>query len=282
MEFNQDWRDWVLDNLARGCTQASMLEVMQAQGFGAAEARAIVLLYAERRSELALAPTAVAAAANYQPTPLPTHSWLDGGDRQIRVACRSERPQVLVLDGVLSNEECDEVVRRAGDKLRRSTIVDPQTGREEVIAARSSEGTYFNLCEDEFITRLDQRIARLMGHPLAHGEGLQILRYGVGGEYRPHHDYFPPEDPGSAPHLAQGGQRVATLVVYLNDVPAGGATAFPDAGLHVLPRKGSAVMFRYVDALGRLDPLTLHAGEPVTEGEKWIMTKWVRQAPYAA
>jgi prolyl 4-hydroxylase len=212
--------------------------------------------------------------------PIAAGNRIDVGDREVEVVMRCERPQVMVFANVLSSEECDEVVARSATKLKRSTIVDPKTGKEDIIERRTSEGTFFTLCEDDFIARLDKRIARLMNWPMENGEGFQILRYGVGGEYKPHFDYFPPSDPGSSVHLARGGQRVSTLVLYLNDVVEGGETIFPDVGMSVAPRKGGAVYFRYFNGRGQIDPLTLHGGAPVIAGEKWIMTKWMRQRRY--
>ena len=119
-----------------------------------------------------------------------------------------------------------------------------------------------------------------MDRPVENGEGLQILHYRKGGEYRPHFDYFPPEDPGSQAHLKRGGQRVSTMVIYLSAVEDGGGTNFPEIGLTGIPKKGSAVYFEYCNQDGAIDPLTLHAGMPVLAGEKWIATKWVRQFKY--
>ncbi len=87
-------------------------------------------------------------------------------------------------------------------------------------------------------------------------------------------------DPGSAVHLAKGGQRVSTMVIYLNDVEEAGETTFPDVGLSVTPKKGAAVYFEYCNSQNQVDPLTLHAGAPVAAGEKWIATKWMRQRRY--
>ena len=105
-----------------------------------------------------------------------------------------------------------------------------------------------------------------MNWPVENGEGLQILNYKVGGEYKPHFDYFPPGDPGSAVHLAKGGQRVSTMVIYLNDVEEAGETTFPDVGLSVTPKKGAAVYFEYCNSQNQVDPLTLHAGAPWQRG----------------
>ena len=78
--------------------------------------------------------------------------------------------------------------------------------------------------------------------------------------------------------LARGGQRVGTLVIYLNEPQGGGATTFPEAGLEVAPIKGQAVFFSY----DRAHPSTgtLHGGAPVLAGEKWVATKWLRQSVF--
>lgn len=268
------WQAWLAENIQRGCSVESMVAAMESGGFRRVDALAAI--------ETALHPTEAAPQADYRydVMPIAAGNRIDVGDREVQVLLRCEQPQLVVFADFLSLEECDEMMRRSHDKLVRSTTVNPQTGQEDVIARRTSQGTFFARGEDEFITRLERRAARLMQWPMENGEGLQVLRYEVGGEYRPHFDYFPPTQAGSALHLARGGQRVATLIIYLNDVAAGGETIFPDVGLSVTPRKGGAVYFRYCNGEGQLDPLSLHGGAPVIDGEKWIMTKWVRQSRY--
>jgi prolyl 4-hydroxylase len=102
-----------------------------------------------------------------------------------------------------------------------------------------------------------------------------VLRYRPGAEYRPHHDYFDPGQPGTAAVLARGGQRLATLVMYLDTPAGGGATSFPDIGLEVAPVKGHAVFFSYDRP--HASTRTLHGGAPVLAGEKWVATKWLRE-----
>ena len=102
----------------------------------------------------------------------------------------------------------------------------------------------------------------LLDWPLENGEGLQILRYRPGAEYKPHYDYFDPAEPGTPAILKRGGQRLASIVCYLNTPEAGGATVFPEAGIEVAPVRGNAVFFSY----DRPHPSTrtLHGGAPVT------------------
>jgi prolyl 4-hydroxylase len=72
------------------------------------------------------------------------------------------------------------------------------------------------------------------------------------------------------------------MVIYLNDVEEGGETTFPSAGWTVAPQRGSAVYFEYCNALGHVDVLSVHAGSAVTRGEKWVLTKWMRERPFVA
>ncbi|WP_200916704.1 2OG-Fe(II) oxygenase [Jeongeupia sp. HS-3] len=274
-----EWQGWITDNLQRGCAPMSLVEVMVEKNFDPMFANAVVFqLSSSAQSVPAVGTTAAGGAYQYE---APRFNHVDNvirtADRDVRIVSRIGQPVIAVLDGLLSPEECDELICQSEQKLQRSTIVDPQTGKHEVIADRSSFGTFFTLNENDFIARLDARIAAVMNWPIENGEGIQILNYKTAGEYKPHYDYFPVADPGSQMHLNNGGQRVSTMVMYLNDVASGGETIFPELGLSVTPKKGSAVYFEYTNSQEQVDPLTLHGGAPVSAGEKWIATKWMRQ-----
>jgi prolyl 4-hydroxylase len=184
-------------------------------------------------------------------------------------------PRIIVFGEFLSAAECDGLIALAAARLARSETVAASTGGSEVNDARTSEGMFFERAENALCARIEQRIAALLAWPLENGEGLQVLRYRANTEYKPHYDYFDPLQPGTAAVLERGGQRVASLVMYLNTPARGGATVFPDANFSVLPIKGNAVFFSY----DRPHPMTrtLHGGAPVLEGEKWVATKWLRE-----
>ncbi|OAJ62223.1 proline dioxygenase [Paraburkholderia ginsengiterrae] len=284
------WEEWLSTNVARGCSPDSMIGAMVQAGFVTDAARAAPpkafgaspdspMFAAVAATEAALA-KAAPQTYQYDEMPVARGNVIRAHDRDVRVLMRCERPQVIVFADVLSPDECAEMIERSRHRLKRSTTVNPDTGKEDVIRNRTSEGIWYQRGEDEFIERMDRRIASLMNWPVENGEGLQILHYGTTGEYRPHFDYFPPDQPGSAVHTSQGGQRVATLVIYLNDVADGGETIFPEAGMSVAAQQGGAVYFRYMNGQRQLDPLTLHGGAPVLGGDKWIMTKWVRERAY--
>jgi prolyl 4-hydroxylase len=200
------------------------------------------------------------------------------GDRQVQVLMALASPRVVVFGDLLSGDECAELIELARTRLVRSETVEIKTGSSTVNEARTSDGMFFEPGEFPVCARLEARIAALLDWPVENGEGLQILRYGPGAEYKPHYDYFDPAEPGTPTILKRGGQRVGSLVCYLNTPEAGGATVFPDAGLDVAPVRGNAVFFSY----DRADPSTrtLHGGAPVTAGEKWVATKWMREGRF--
>lgn len=193
----------------------------------------------------------------------------------IHVLGSSLYPRVVLLGNVLSPHECAELIDTARGRLKRSATFNATTGQNEAHQSRTSDGTYLPTACTPLVARIEQRIAELAGWPLDHAEPLQVLHYGPGAEYKPHYDYFDPDGPGAEAALRHGGQRVATLVTYLNTPLRGGATTFPDAGLEFAAVQGNAVFFSYDRA--HPSTKTLHAGAPVLEGEKWVLTRWFRE-----
>jgi prolyl 4-hydroxylase len=276
------WREWIATNLQRGCKVPDMIAAMGQARLDAATAAAWISAVSGKDAKPPARTAAATAgkAYRYEGSRIPTGNTIVLSDRTVKIAMRQSRPDIVLVEDLLSAAECEELISLSQAKLQPSMIVDPSSGAERVIVERSSEGTYFQRGENALVERLDHRIAEFMNWPQERGEGLQILHYHIGGEYKPHYDYFPPQDAGSDPHLATGGQRQATLIIYLNDVEQGGETIFPDTSLSITPRRGSAVYFSYCNSAGQVDPATLHGGAPVLRGEKWIATKWVRERRY--
>jgi prolyl 4-hydroxylase len=291
-----EWRTWIVTNLERKVPLTTLIEEMVKNNFDLVFATNTVVQLTGDPS--ASGNTSLATIKpqfkfpvpagfeqhydnyRYEASHIDTVNSLTIGAHPVRIVARIEQPDVVVLQDVLTHAECDELIALSKPKLERSRIVDHQTGAEEVMELRSSYGTYFLRGENAFVKRIEQRLASLIGMPVDNGEGLQILHYGVGAEYQPHYDFFLPESSGSAVHVAKGGQRVITIIMYLNDVDEGGETIFPEIDFAVAPRKGSAVYFSYCNSDQKLDRMTLHGGAPVKRGEKWIATLWVRQGIY--
>jgi prolyl 4-hydroxylase len=281
-ELSSAWQEWIASNLQRGCTVESMIESMVNAKFNASVARQSIEKFMNPAAQI-LSVIESNEPYRYESSRIALGNYIALADKTVHVGFRLSRPEIVLFNDFMSDEECDALITLAKDKtLSPSTVVDPKSGKGEVIKARSSEGTFFQRGENTLVQKLEKRISQLMNSPIENGEGIQVLHYLPGAEYRPHFDYFPANQTGSASHLNSGGQRTATLVMYLNDVENGGETYFPDANLSVTPKKGSAVYFAYFNSQGQIDKATLHGGNPVLAGEKWIATKWVRQNKYGA
>jgi prolyl 4-hydroxylase len=283
IRFSPDLSDWLVKNLDRGSAPAALIETMIAQRMEPGAARSIVHAFVSAIQARRAVPVDSVPLAESESSLEPWPPRLQGGpvlkthDREIRVLVRLQHPVLAVLSDVMSAEECKELIELARPRLKPSTIVDLQSGQDVVAAYRNSLGMFFRLQENAFIARLDRRISELMNLPVENGEGLQVLYYPTGAASAPHVDFLQISNEANRSSIARSGQRVSTLVTYLNDVPAGGETSFPELGLVVTPRSGHAAYFEYCDNRGLVDWRSVHAGSPVLEGEKWVASKWMRQ-----
>ncbi|KAF7139181.1 hypothetical protein RHSIM_Rhsim07G0248700 [Rhododendron simsii] len=208
----------------------------------------------------------------------------------------SWEPRAFVYHNFLSKEECEYLIKLAKPHMAKSTVVDSKTGQSKDSRVRTSSGMFLKRGRDKIIRNIEKRIADFTFIPVEHGEGLQILHYEVGQKYEPHYDYFLDEF-----NTKNGGQRIATVLMYLSDVEEGGETTFPAAtgnfssvpwwnelsecgkkGLSVKPRMGDALLFWSMRPDATLDPSSLHGGCPVISGNKWSSTKWMHVEEYKA
>lgn len=260
--------DWIAQQRLLGVLDGALLKAMVAAGWDDTVAREALIV----PLSMPLLPGLPEPDLRGEP------GVIDVGDREVRVLMTMNAPRVVLFGEILSAAECAALIDAARPRLARSLTVETASGGEEVNADRTSDGMFFQRGELPLVQQLEERIARLLNWPIENGEGLQVLRYGPGAEYKPHHDYFDPTEPGTASIVRRGGQRVGTLIIYLNEPAQGGATIFPEAALQVVPQRGHAVFFSY----DQPDPATrtLHGGAPVIQGEKWIATKWLRQGRF--
>ncbi|XP_023003922.1 probable prolyl 4-hydroxylase 10 [Cucurbita maxima] len=208
----------------------------------------------------------------------------------------SWEPRAFVYHNFLTKEECEYLISLAKPHMQKSSVVDSETGKSKDSRVRTSSGTFLPRGRDKIIRTIEKRIADFSFVPVEHGEGLQVLHYEVGQKYEPHFDYFLDEY-----NTKNGGQRIATMLMYLSDVEEGGETVFPAAkgnfssvpwwdelsdcgkkGLSVKPKRGDALLFWSMKPDASLDPSSLHGGCPVIKGNKWSATKWMRVEEYKA
>ncbi|KAG2482129.1 hypothetical protein HYH03_018915 [Edaphochlamys debaryana] len=176
----------------------------------------------------------------------------------------SWEPRIFLYKGILTDEECDQLIENSERRLHRSGVSDSVTGAGSVSEIRTSSGTFYAQGETPLVARIEKRLAMWTMLPVENGEGIQVLRYQKAQKYDPHHDYFSFKSAD-----LNGGNRMATVLMYLATPEERGETVFPKVkappnqtrehfsecamqGYAVKPRKGDAVL-----------------------GEKWSATKWI-------
>lgn len=178
---------------------------------------------------------------------------------------------------VLTPEECRAIIDFAEPKFSRSTLVAADT----VDTTRTSETAW--LPRDHPLSKkLVAKAQELTGAPFENCEDIQVVRYKPGQRYLPHHDACCEDNEHCIKFENEGGQRTATLLVYLNDDFKEGYTRFPNWNdTKLRAQTGGGIFFR---PLGRDDcrchPFALHGGEPPIEGTKYLCNIWVREGRF--
>ena len=189
-------------------------------------------------------------------------------------------PILYVVDNFLSNDECDAFIKASEGKLQPSTVISPDKHIQH--ESRTSDNCWIEHDANEIVHEVSKRFSILVQMPIRNAEQYQLVYYKKGAQYKPHFDSFDYETDDGKKNWEPGGQRMVTVLGYLNDVEEGGETGFPELGINVPPKKGDAVVFHNTlpnDAVThpKINPRSLHGGMPVIKGEKWMVNLWFRE-----
>lgn len=197
------------------------------------------------------------------------------------VSIRHESPSIGAIPNFLYTDECLFLMSR-GAPLLAPARAGGASGLAAAAKVRTNDAMKYGLVEsDPAIQSIHARIAAALGEPIENAEPPALLRYKPGQQYAPHFDWIDPADSGKAENVATWGQRIKTLIVYLNDEYDAGETAFPRLDAAFRGRAGDALFWRNVDRDGGVDQKTLHAGISPKDGEKWVLSVWMRDRSQA-
>lgn len=175
------------------------------------------------------------------------------------------------LPDLLNPEACDAIIDYCKDKVYPMKRLN---------GFRSAYGMWLNPAThtgmERIISTIQDCIRLVSGLDISHQEHLHVIRYTDGGEYQPHWDYFHEGDN----RIDKGGNRMYTFLFYLNDNYKGGETKFTLLDKVVEPKSGKLILWNNLNEDGDRNVMSKHAGLPVEDGEKWIITCWVRERPY--
>ena len=188
----------------------------------------------------------------------------------------SSDPIIYVVDDFISEDECQEFINCSKDKLQPATVVGLK--EELKLKDRTNEFAWLEHHANETIHEVSKRLSILVQMPIRNAEMFQVVHYESGTEYKPHFDSFDQSTELGKKYWEPGGQRMITALIYLNDVADGGATYFPELNISINPKKGNVLVFHNsISETTNINPRSLHAGMPVTSGEKWAANLWFRE-----
>jgi len=191
-------------------------------------------------------------------------------------------PRIYILHNIATAEECAHLVQLGTKRgMERAQIV-PYGGTGLIDSnTRTNTGAWLDFQQDPVVSLLERRMADATGTVPTQGEALQVLHYEKGQKFEAHQDFFDPlTDPEE--NFIPGGNRLATVLLYINAADKGGETAFPllDPPLKLVAKTGDAVLFFNMKPDGDVDRRTKHAGTPPIQGDKWVATKWIHETTY--
>ncbi len=177
---------------------------------------------------------------------------------------------LLEKNNLITENDCDEIIKIAENQFRQANTLGENNGH------RIADFTwiYRNV---PIANKLREIASKETGLPIENMEDLHVVRYNVGGQYKDHHDFFHPGEPYYPGEVSRGGQRVKSIIFYLNDDFEGGETDFPKMSITVKPIKSKTIIWDNINEDGTLDYDSIHAGLPVTKGVKYIATIWIRE-----
>jgi prolyl 4-hydroxylase len=188
-----------------------------------------------------------------------------------------ERPTVRCFAEFITDQACDWLMERARGRLKRALIYDPAYGGDVADQMRTNSATGFDLMDADLVQiAIQYRMAAAVGLPVDNMEGPTVLHYKPGEQITEHFDFVNPRMPNYEDEISRRGERIITFLIYLNDDYGGGETEFPQLGVRHKGRRREALFF--VNALpnGQPDTRMVHAGRPPTDGEKWIVSQFIR------
>lgn len=204
---------------------------------------------------------------------------METADRLTRTAGVQKVPSpkldLFIKKGFLEPDACSGLIALIDGRRRPSTIADDSGDT----AFRTSETCDLD-SRDPVVAAVERKIAALTGLDPAHGEPVQGQRYAEGQEFKAHTDYFEPSGADFLRYCAVAGQRTWTVMIYLSEPSAGGATRFKTIGKTVQPETGKLLAWNNLKADGSVNVNTLHHGMKVRSGTKYIVTKWYRERPW--
>lgn len=189
-----------------------------------------------------------------------------------------KRLQIQIVQNFLTNEECKAIIEYCQYCVQPSNVLGTPNNNYRTSSDIGLIKNPHNPPElNNIIDTIKIRIASLTNLPIENQENFVVIRYNIGEEYVPHHDYFSGVEDDISYLLNNGGERIVTVLMCLQAPEGGGETEFSVSKHRITQQNGQAVVWRNGNREGtEMYKESQHAGLPVLKGTKWMMTCWIR------
>jgi prolyl 4-hydroxylase len=178
-----------------------------------------------------------------------------------------------IINNIINEQEANHIINKSSMQLHDSRIL----GETLDTKIRKSKSTWLYK-DDPIVMKIMIKISNIVKLPIENAEALQVVKYDPNGYYNEHHDSCCDGHELCTEFIKRGGQRIKTILIYLNDEFTEGATNFPVLNKKFKPPKYSAVIFNPLATnSNKCHPKALHAGLPVKSGTKYVANLWFRE-----
>lgn len=184
---------------------------------------------------------------------------------------KNDKFEYKIYSEILTKDECSDLIDQCINFKVSQTI---NTTEEKDGTYRKAFTALFQ-SEPALITKFRSSFAKITNTRIEQQETpVSIIRYSVGDFYLPHLDSF--GGVGNITH-PEAGDRLITGILYLNDDYKGGETLFNSEGIKIKGNQGDLLVWYNLNKDGSTNKNTLHSGQPVIQGNKYIAVIWARE-----
>jgi len=279
--INEDWTNWVIRQKKRGVSKENIRQILVRENYS----QEIIENLLDEKPTSKTNEIVKNNLVNYN-----SYKYLNDDKIKIlndlpeevlnNLVVLNKDPLVITIDNYVSDEVCEHFIKMSENKFKRAKVSGDKEGF--LSKGRTGSNHWVSHNTDKITQELSEKISKLVDIPLDNAESYQIIHYSETQEYRRHYDgWLLNNSEKSKRMLKRGGQRLLTVLCYLNDVEDGGGTEFPRLNLIVKAKKGRIVIFQNVkDGTNIRHKLSEHAGMPVLSGEKFAFNLWFREKKY--
>ncbi|XP_052891185.1 prolyl 4-hydroxylase subunit alpha-1-like [Anopheles moucheti] len=185
-----------------------------------------------------------------------------------KVEVISNDPFVALFHGIVHDGEIAQLQSLGGTHIKQS---GPTNDSWLPVFYENHQTFTLHDRDHPLVERLTQRIEKVTGLSCESAEDLKVIYNEVGSFKTSAIDAIQTKE--EYHRFAYAGDRMATVLFFLNDVSKGGNIIFPKLHIAIPPRKGTVAFWYNLKDTGEANPLMKYSICPLLEDTKWTAKK---------